>query len=91
MKTFDTQTRIVDLTVGELISIINQQMHKEEAEAESKRHKVFGIAGIASIFNCSTATANRIKKSGRIDKAIVQHGRLIIVDADLALQLYNNR
>ena len=32
-------------------------------------------------------TANRIKKSGKIDKAITQIGRKIIVDAELALEL----
>ena len=31
--------------------------------------------------------ANRIKKSGKIDKAITQIGRKIIVDAELALEL----
>jgi hypothetical protein len=32
-------------------------------------------------------TANRIKQSGKIDKAITQIGRKIIVDAELALEL----
>jgi predicted site-specific integrase-resolvase len=32
-------------------------------------------------------TAHRIKKDGKIDKAITQIGRKIIVDADLALEL----
>ena len=36
---------------------------------------------------CSVPTANRIKKSGVIDKAITQIGRKIVVDADLALSL----
>ena len=48
---------------------------------------VYGIAGIAELFQCSVATANKIKASGRIDKAIIQIGRKIIVDADLALEL----
>lgn len=48
---------------------------------------VYGIVGIAKLFGCSMPTANRIKKSGKIDKAITQIGRKIIVDADLALEL----
>ena len=36
-------------------------------------------------------TANRIKASGRIDDAITQHGRIIVVDANKALQLFNNK
>ncbi len=52
----------------------------------TKKH-VYGIAEIARLFGCSIPTANRIKQSGRIDKAITQIGRKIIVDADLALEL----
>ena len=48
---------------------------------------VYGIGGIARLFGCSIPTANRIKKSGRIDRAITQIGRKIIVDADMALEL----
>ena len=40
-----------------------------------------------AIPNGYKATANRIKKSGIIDKAITQIGRKIVVDADLALSL----
>ena len=43
--------------------------------------------GIAKLFGCSLPTANRIKKSGKIDKAITQIGRKIIVDVELALEL----
>jgi hypothetical protein len=52
----------------------------------NKKH-VYGIRGIAQLFGCSMPTANRIKKSGKIDKAITQIGRKIIVDAELALEL----
>lgn len=48
---------------------------------------VYGIKGIADLFGCSVPTANKIKKSGQIDKAITQVGRKIIVDAELALEL----
>lgn len=63
-----------------------------QAPQEIKEHrKVYGIAGIAQIFNCSMTTANRIKRSGRIDKAITQHRRIIVVDVELALELFNNK
>ena len=48
---------------------------------------VYGLSGIANLFGCSIPTANRIKKSGKIDKAIRQIGRKIIVDAEFALEL----
>ncbi|WP_288084005.1 DUF3853 family protein, partial [Xylanibacter rodentium] len=43
------------------------------------------------IFSCSKPTAIRIKKSGRIDKAITQVGRKIVIDTDLALQLASQK
>ena len=48
---------------------------------------MYGLAGIARLFGCSLPTANRIKLSGKINRAITQVGRKIIVDADLALEL----
>jgi len=51
------------------------------------RNFVYGIRGIAQLFNCSEATALRIKRSGVIDEATSQAGRKIIVDADMALKL----
>lgn len=59
----------------------------QEATRTPQRRLVYGIAGIAQLFNCSMTTANRIKASGKIDRAISQTGRMITVDADLALQL----
>jgi hypothetical protein len=55
------------------------------------RKYVYGIHGIAQLFGCSMPTANRIKKSGKIDRAITQIGRKIIVDADLALELAGHK
>lgn len=55
--------------------------------ADKEKKYVYGIGGIARLFGCSIPTANRIKKSGRINRAITQIGRKIIVDADMALEL----
>ena len=55
--------------------------------ADRSKKYVYGIRGIAELFGCSLPTANRIKRSGKIDKAITQIGRKIIVDAELALEL----
>lgn len=51
---------------------------------------VYGIRGIAKLMNCSISSANRLKKSGVIDKAIIQNGRKIIIDSQLALDLMRN-
>ena len=55
---------------------------KASSSKEEKRY-VYGLAGIARLFGCSLPTANR----GKINRAITQVGRKIIVDADLALEL----
>lgn len=60
-------------------------------EPTATKHYVYGIAGICEIFSCSKPTAIRIKKSGRIDKAITQVGRKIVIDTDLALQLASQK
>lgn len=48
---------------------------------------VYGLSGIATLFGCSIPTASRLKSSRKIDAAISQVGRKIIVDAELALKL----
>ena len=53
----------------------------------AKKHYVYGIAGIAKLFDCSIPTAQRIKSSGEIDDAISQTGDIIVVDAEYALDL----
>ena len=90
--TITPETRIIDLTVGQLLELFAKAQAPvvEKAPVKAKR-LVYGIAGIAQLFNCSMTTANRIKASGRIDDAITQHGRIIVVDADKALVLFNNK
>lgn len=87
MQIINPNTRIIDLTVGELMELLGQQQSVVVDNAPKEKRLVYGIAGITQLFNCSMTTANRIKASGKIDKAISQCGRMITVDADLALEL----
>ena len=79
------------MTGEEFIMLSRHASGQTEAQpqpvTDTSRKYVYGIPGIARLFGCSLPTANRIKKSGRIDKAITQIGRKIIVDAELALEL----
>lgn len=81
------ETRIIDLTVGQLMDLLGKEQSVEVDNTPKEKRLVYGIAGIAQLFNCSMTTANRIKASGKIARAISQHGRMITVDADLALEL----
>lgn len=60
---------------------------KEPTPIALAKKMFYGMQGIAEIFGCSVATANRIKKSGVIDDAITQIGRKIIIDGEKALAL----
>ena len=73
----------------EVLGIIlrdNELESKGKTTSTPKRF-VYGIAGIAQLFGCSEATAQRIKNSGEIDDAISQTGNVIVVDAEYALDI----
>ena len=74
--------RLISAGFGQSLRSLDCRMRSRQ-----ERKYVYGILGIAKLFGCSLPTANRIKKSGKIDKAITQIGRKIIVDAELALEL----
>ncbi|ERJ69768.1 hypothetical protein HMPREF1556_01794 [Porphyromonas sp. oral taxon 278 str. W7784] len=60
---------------------------RDKTPAKEERHFVYGLSGLALLFRCSLPTANRIKQSDKIDRAITQVAREIIIDADLAVEL----
>ncbi len=86
--TADRSKRVIDLTVGELLDLLEGVERPQVVVDTTKRGQyVYGLAGIAGLFGCSRTTANRLKQSGKIDGAITQVGNLIIVDAEKALEL----
>jgi len=88
MKTnIDLNKPLWQLTVGEFLELMEQIPTVTVDNTPKEKNLVYGIAGIAQIFNCSMTTANRIKASGKIDRAISQCGRMITIDTDLALEL----
>jgi hypothetical protein len=84
--------RIVDMTAGELLALIQEGTHPQEVKDEKREVTegyVYGLAGIAKLFSCSKATAYRMKQRHQLDSAISQIGNLIVVDAEKALKLCN--
>lgn len=84
--------RLIDLTLEDLDRILDERdrMLVERIRAEVASNlpsHVKGIKGIAEIYGCSMATAQRIKNSGKIDAAITQVGRTIVTDTRAALAL----
>jgi hypothetical protein len=92
----DLNKRIIDISVAEMLEILDLFIDKDKMDRQTKisvdttnnnNHFVYGLSGLANLFGCSKTTANRIKQSGKIDKAITQIGNLIIIDADKAIEL----
>lgn len=86
-------TRLIDLTVGELKALIGSLPVKQEVQSvssSSNNRLVYGLQGIADLFGCSINTATKLK-NGVIRKAVSQVGRKIVVDADKALSLFNEK
>lgn len=88
---YNLNTPIWQLTVGEFLELQERFSPAKEAEDKNPEQEgkklVYGIKGLAELLSCSTTTAQKIKNSGSIDKAITQFGRKIIIDAELALKL----
>jgi hypothetical protein len=90
MENIDLNKPLFQCTLGDIHAMLsdlamNQQL--ESSSGNATKHYVYGVAGIAQLFGCSTATAQRIKNSGEIDEAISQIGGVIVVDAEYALDL----
>ncbi len=77
----DLNTPIWQLTIGEFIEF--QRKWTEPAPPKdltvpSNKKYVYGLAGLAKLFGCSTRAASTLKSSGKIDKAVIQNGRKIV-------------
>jgi hypothetical protein len=91
MNINELKTKPIWQMTGEEFLFLHQNGEQKTADnqptANPNKKYVYGIHGIAQLFGCSMPTAHRIKKSGKIGRAITQVGRKIIVDAELALEL----
>ena len=87
-------TPISLLTVGQqkelFLTWFSELLGKKNQVAPSVEHPkryVYGVAGIASLFQVSYATAIKLK-DGVLKPAVMQQGRKIICDAELAMKLF---
>ena len=90
----ENTTPIAALTVGDLKELLRElninpnAAASRPAQGNGKRY-VYGLKGIQSLFHCSHLTAQRYK-DGFLAPACIQNGRKIIVDADMAMDLFKN-
>ncbi len=79
---------IVVMEQAQLLDTIKKAFDESsQSSSTNKKTYVYGINGLAAILGCSRPTAQRIKSSGKLDGAISQTGRTIVVDVDKALEL----
>lgn len=89
-------TPLATMTLGQLATFLEARPHTIGAAvanapaATPARRYVYGLKGIMDLFKVSNVTAQRYKK-GIIKEAVSQNGRIIVVDADKALELFKER
>ncbi len=79
-------TPIAALTVADLKKLLKDSLR--EQKIPGKRY-VYGLKGIQDLFGVCHLTAQRYK-DGFLAPACIQNGRKIIVDADMAIDLFKN-
>jgi len=91
----DLNTPMWQLTVREYMDLHNKIFPQtnqtvQNVQQPSKRY-VYGLSGLAELFGCSKTTAGKWKAAGWLNTAITQTGRIITIDAELALALAASR
>jgi hypothetical protein len=88
-------TPLEQLTVGEFLELLRQNIRPVEPEVEVKPDTddryVYGIGGIARLLGCSKTQVHEYRLNKWIEPAIMQHGRKIICDRKLAIELFGKR
>ena len=92
VKQINLDTPIAMLTVGQLQEALNASSSPSDDKSMQKekyreKQYVYGLRGISELFNVSHPTAQRYKNTF-LKPAIIQNGRKIIVDVDLAFELF---
>ncbi len=91
MSNYDLNSRVIDLTLGELLDAVEEKVKAILPGSLQKQPQdknfVYGLKGLAKLLGCSKTTAARVKASGKYDAAISQIGALLIIDADEVLRI----
>lgn len=94
MQKIADSTLLFQLTVEQFRELVRSEIGNQitpvEATGSTTPHLVYGLRGIQQLFGCSHRTA-QFYKDHVIQQAVCQNGRKIVVDADMALKLFNER
>ena len=87
---------IVCMTGAQFVQLLKinapQPSDKAEIQVTPKLgpRLIYGTQGLCKLLNCSPATIGRYKSQGVFCGAISQIGRKIVIDADKALECFQN-
>ncbi len=86
---------LYSLSVEEFVQLLDERINAALTSGRAKKAQpsgnyVYGLRGIEQLFGVSHKTA-QYYKDHIIKEAVMQNGRKIVVDADLALELFNER
>jgi hypothetical protein len=79
MSTIDPKKPLFQLSVEEFLEL-------QKAYWTEKKYE-YGLKGLAKMLGCSRSKASELKSSGILDEAIIQNGKIIIIDKEKVLQL----
>jgi hypothetical protein len=78
---------VEDALKDNILPLLESQKSSGEEPVRAPGRQVYGLKGIQELFHVSHKTA-QIYKDGILKPAVRQNGRKIVVDADLALELF---
>lgn len=88
---FNSERTLDTLTIGEFSELMRRCLDGNKPSVESgpapTGRLTYGIKGIEELFGVSHKTAQRLKDHD-IKEAVVQNGRMIVVDVDKAMRLF---
>lgn len=89
MFTVINDTPLAALTVGQFLEVLSKNApQKEIVPASTDKQYVYGLKGIRETFNVCHSTAQKLKH-GILAPAVKQHGRKLIIDRDMAIELFS--
>lgn len=93
---FDLARPLGAMTIGEFLEMFEEHLSTTNTQpmpvqtGVAQKHLVYGLRGIQELLGCSHKSA-QYYKDHVIREAVSQNGRKIVVDADKALELFNQR
>lgn len=97
MSNVDFNTPVWQLTIGQLVDILNSTSRQGDVVEQTEVREfdgdnyVRGLSGLASFLGCSKDHVSKLKSKGVFEGGFVQNGRKIVFDKAKCLKLFNDR